>query len=1239
MRVMRVLLLVLCCIVVLCCITPARADRTDCCFAQANRADCRTADTPACCEGFYYTGLTSNNGYDACAPCPIGYRCVKGIAAPTPCSPVSCASGQYATTCNANNQSTCLACPTCSSGQWRAGCAGASMGTCTACRTCPAGSQKQANCAPLSDVTCLGLACHLTDQAACGGLFCNVTDAVTGSGQCAPCPPGWRMVDGSCVTCPHGVSCDEQGIPACEGDCPADTYPVCDSASGFVECNTCQVEKPSNAVAIRGGVLNRHDLCHAYTVCSKGYTRTLSAGASFLDTALVCVPCVPPAGGQVRFLTRGLSNGNPSSCLYSPASVSGSVTSPNEVGTWGNGSDTCPVGYTSVPGAAATQADCVPCAPLPPNVDTTIQVTYDCQFKCADTHERIGQQCVETNPITCSPGYIQGHTGLTLRCLPTRLPWNTPGYYTVDDADTERTTPVELDTFPFEASAAPSADAGGYVVYSEAAGPSGTSHTYAFASNTRTIVERQVLRQVLRGVTTREWELPGRVCSSATAQGDDGHTYVYMCLCNASFVAFLNASVTGTPTVTNAAVRVDVARHLSLLTGSVTESDTADGLRDQARFGTTLAVAVTATRSPWGAYRLFALDQIACRLVEVSVGTPGAFVNHAQSIFTGCTDAASIRTPHMLTPVLNGAYLLFLSEEGLYQVDLLTYSPRLITSTSTLPASIQRISAVSETALRVWNDSARFDIQRPQAACRDGTSSTLGSGTCEPCLVTQYASTVNGITQCTQCSTPPTCPRGTFLTPCTLGANVTCTPCRLYPGVSLLPDQPHNWVEGELCVPYYVLPCPDGYWGSGNCAKCPENTYTLPTKDRTGTSVDCICSHCGYRDADGACVVPSPYAQNRIDMSVSPECTAGELALMYATNTEWADGNGCNGELNGSTIATLATTCARTCPDDALLCTECGATGFYLEQHTPKICKECPNGTWGSNGLECTACLPLRVSIPDHTACVCGYGTVFLPPEDCTCPVGHEVVGNANAGGCTPCKTGHYKSSDSVIPSVLTTALEPCAPCPPGTEALTTGATHCTPCEDGMFNAGGQPRCEACAGTGRYADDPTTGLSCIQCDTECGVGTRATPCPLQPVESGYVRCMPCTPPSETYASLQADSWEWVPDSPTKECAWQCKEGASHFLSEDMACTPCASVTAAACTPGTFFTPCTRFENAHCAACVNETMPLEGAEWIPRVACSWQCAPGYTLMQKEFNRWTESLCVQQTENDWEWWSPS
>ena len=92
-----------------------------------------------------------------------------------------------------------------------------------------------------------------------------------------------------------------------------------------------------------------------------------------------------------------------------------------------------------------------------------------------------------------------------------------------------------------------------------------------------------------------------------------------------------------------------------------------------------------------------------------------------------------------------------------------------------------------------------------------------------------------------------------------------------------------------------------------------------------------------------------------------------------------------------SGCADLVTTerCLKTCNMESTTCEECGANGLYLERFAPKVCRECLDYTWGSNGLSCTPCPPLRVSAANHMFCMCGYGTVFKPPEDCVCPAGH----------------------------------------------------------------------------------------------------------------------------------------------------------------------------------------------------------------------------------------------------------
>ena len=207
-------------------------------------------------------------------------------------------------------------------------------------------------------------------------------------------------------------------------------------------------------------------------------------------------------------------------------------------------------------------------------------------------------------------------------------------------------------------------------------------------------------------------------------------------------------------------------------------------------------------------------------------------------------------------------YLLFLADEGLYEVDLLTYSPRLLMAIDTLPTptDIQQLGAANETTLMVWATSrpqspqggvefTRVDIRRPQTICKDGTSSTLGSGLCEACHVAHCASTARRILECTPCSPSPSCPRGTFLTPCTPGADAMCTPCEQHPGMALIPGQEYNWLDsGGTCTPGYVRPCPVGYWGEDTCAKCPENTYAAhgphrgsPTAHTAATATQPVC--------------------------------------------------------------------------------------------------------------------------------------------------------------------------------------------------------------------------------------------------------------------------------------------------------------------------------------------------------------------------------------------------------------
>jgi len=319
-------------------------------------------------------------------------------------------------------------------------------------------------------------------------------------------------------------------------------------------------------------------------------------------------------------------------------------------------------------------------------------------------------------------------------------------------------------------------------------------------------------------------------------------------------------------------------------------------------------------------------------------------------------------------------------------------------------------------------------------------------------------------------------------------------------------------------------------------------------------------------------------------------------------------------------------------------CKKCGANGLYLERFAPKVCRECPDGTWGSNGLSCTACPPLRVSAANHTFCMCGYGTVFKPPEDCVCPAGHEVRSNSQT--CTACLPNTYKRDALVISKTNINVESLCDQCSAGFEALGSGSTACTPCEVGWYKTINRKKCVLCEIPGQYATDPTDSLSCTDCDSSCQPGMRATKCPTRSDDPKYLRCIPCENPTAQYPKLQPDAWEWVPDvtytdqESKLECRWQCKNSDRFFLNDDMECVPCAEDS---CEPGKRFVPCTARRNGYCTQCSNASMPAQNAMYDPEHPCEWLCKQGYHMVQKTYRSWTEYACVKGRKLSSPWWA--
>ena len=321
----------------------------------------------------------------------------------------------------------------------------------------------------------------------------------------------------------------------------------------------------------------------------------------------------------------------------------------------------------------------------------------------------------------------------------------------------------------------------------------------------------------------------------------------------------------------------------------------------------------------------------------------------------------------------------------------------------------------------------------------------------------------------------------------------------------------------------------------------------------------------------------------------------------------WLNGQGCSNQLIGT-----SNQCTVECPPyDATGCTECGATGHYLEQVSPRLCLRCPEGTQGRNGLFCVPCEGVRVSDPLRESCICKPPAVFSPPGNCSCPPGYVLQQDGPSATCTPCWAGYARDG----PMMLSDALDSpddwlaCLECPPGTTSP-PGAARCDPCPFGQFREAGQPSCQPCQAAASYATDAASGGSCVACvpaSTDCPTGQRTVLCP---VDQGMFDCEPCPPltPPQT----------WVPAN--SDCYWTCP--GTHYIGPD-GCVPCSPV--AACAPGHLLTPCTPYADADCyETCSNSSMPLEHAEYT--AGCAWACSAGYRPVESTFTGWTEPACV-------------
>ena len=273
-------------------------------------------------------------------------------------------------------------------------------------------------------------------------------------------------------------------------------------------------------------------------------------------------------------------------------------------------------------------------------------------------------------------------------------------------------------------------------------------------------------------------------------------------------------------------------------------------------------------------------------------------------------------------------------------------------------------------------------------------------------------------------------------------------------------------------------------------------------------------------------------------------------------------------------------------------------------------CAQCPEGTYGRNGLWCEVCRGYKVAYFDASQCVCYPGTVEDALGDCDCRPGNEFMDDR----CAPCAAGTYDDTLLVLRDEWWTQSKACRTCPNGTDSL-PGSTACQGCPFGMYReASESDMCRNCSDIGHYATDPASRASCVACNASCAPGHYPTPCPTYAGADLFL-CEPCP-------DLPANATSTAPVGGTANtaCNWQCDAG--FYQANGSACEPCSS---GPCDPGFNRSACTPLADSNCdAPCVAPNKPLRNSVWT--AGCAWGCADGYELSAVDYVLWTQYSCV-------------
>ena len=1169
-----------------------------------------------------------------------------------PCSTGGCGVGFYRAQCSGGLDGACVPCTACTAGKFNKGCGANSAGVCTQCSACGAGWTQFRDCSALEDTGCKGGSCNTTVScgplfcnypavavAGCdwkwtpGGSAINFLCVSSNTqGTCQQCPPGWTASGAYCVECKQGSSCDRAGAPKCEGQCAAEKYPTCDVATARSVCSSCSVNKTLLSAGhrrlTRGGVLDAPDLCDAYFQCGLGYYLTSSA----LSTSIACEPCEWPESSQAGYepMSHGLTFGDRFSCVY--RLLKPGALSSNAVGQYGPPLTSCPSGYTSEPKMAPTVFGCVVCPnqPLHGGFDAA---RFDCTPVCfaEGGYELRGDACVKVDRSQVACDDMDGYG---LGCEPSVLPWSDPGYQvapgggvlstvtrmpggvslaTIDSATGYRASPTTLYDAGGENMCSGVVATGANLAYvqdkplfADVCGDRETHEFYmvvkaekfayvflerTFGNNNRYVMWQVQANSGVVGKVWQSWRLPGKVCS-ATWGKFGGKDYLYLALCGVPFLVFVGVSDisdsipdTDVASLTKGTRTYAVGRRVDVLIGQDTVGKS-DGMRDFALFGSSLSVASTSDPK-----RLIVADRDNCRLLDVVIDFPGSFLTRATTIGAAACYSGVMPTPfpRLLSSVLGGRAVTFVTDLGVMQLDALTRSMSLILGTGDFPireAVPMWVTADSlGRSIFMGNSTHIADVRRKQVACPARHESRRG-GYCSLCNEESYVSVLTG--RCTQCSRP-TCTAGVQrLVACSDADDARCEGCP-----TPVPAPAYSsYTFDASCSPMPVPPCPGGYYTAASglyCTACPP-PWSASAYDALPELGKCQCFYqagVGARMTGGVCVVDSPFGAE-----------AGPYFL-----PGWARGLNCTYEDDG-----------------------CRMRGCYLSRVLPRNCTECTDGLYGPGGMWCERCPGFRDPSPAKDTCLCRAPSSVAGDgsERCVCPAGHAEGGPA---GCTPCLQGTFKSNSTVLQDYYLAQAGACSPCPAGTGSE-TGATSCVACPSGSYRNALMPRCARCVADSPsapyYPRDPKTGTSCTACRVGCSTGERWQACPANGTVAAWMfACEPCDVPLFSSRS-------WVAGTSNRDCLWECKDG---YYARNANCWPCTRIV---CDFGSVFTACGKYEDSHCrVACVNATKPDENSVWGP--GCTWACASGYVQREKVYAGWVEYACELETLLPWSgWW---